>query len=187
MLDCERIEPTRVTKVGWRAITTKTFRLPDGAEGPFDVVYPDGQEFANVIAITADNEVVIARQFRPGPEKIMDELPGGYVDEGETPQEAVERELLEETGYKAGAIEYLGAFHKDTYMNAMWHAFLATNCQKASEPEAEAHEHIELATISIEQLLYNATHDKITDHASVIMAYEKLKQLQKEGHNETTN
>lgn len=174
----KRVEPSRVTKVGWRKITTKTFILPDGVQAEFDILHPDGQEFVGVIPVTTEQKVVIARQFRPGPEKIMDELPGGFVDAGETPEAAARRELLEETGYQPGDVEYLGAFHKDTYMNAIWHIFLATDCVKVTEPTPEAHEHIEVDEITIDQLFYNATHDRVTDHAGILMAYEKLKQLQ---------
>lgn len=173
----QRVESTRVTKVGWRTITTKTFTMPDGAHGEFDTVHRDGQEFVGVIPVTTEQKVVVARQFRPGPEKVMDELPGGFVDVGETPEVAGRRELLEETGYAVGDLEYLGIFHKDAYMNAVWHIFLATNCTKVAEPTPEAHEHIEVDEITIDQLFYNAIHDRMTDHASILMAYESLKKL----------
>lgn len=185
----QRIEPTTVTKVGWRTITTKTFRMPNGngSTSTFDTIHPDGQEFAGVLGLTPDNEVIITRQYRVGPEKIMDELPGGFVDEGETPEQAAVREFEEETGYQAGRIEYLGAYHKDTYMNSRWHAFIAYDCQKVTDQTLELDEYIELDTISIEQLIQNAVTDNLTDHAVVLMAYEKLRAIQKGEEDETTN
>lgn len=176
----KRIEPTQVTKVGWRSITTKTFQMPDGEITTFDTLHEDGQEFAAIIAITKDKKVVVARQFRPGPELVMDELPGGFVDPGETPEDSAKRELLEETGYSAGEVKYLGIIHKDTYMNAIWHVLLATDCERIAEPEHGYTEHIEIDLISIDQLIINAKSDKMSDHAAILLAYDDLMKL-KEG------
>lgn len=173
----KRIEPTKVTKVGWRNITTKTFQMPDGEITTFDTLHADGQEFAAIIAVTKDKKIVVARQFRPGPELVMDELPGGFVDPGETPEVSATRELLEETGYSAGKVNYLGSIHKDTYMNAMWHILLATGCEKTAEPEHCYTEHIEIDLISIDTLIANAKTDKMSDHAAIVLAYDDLMKL----------
>lgn len=170
----QRIEPTTTQKVGWRTIVTKTFRRHSGQELVFDLLHPDGQEFVGIIALTPDHKVVIARQFRPGPEMVMDELPGGFIDDGETPIQAAKRELLEETGYSVGSIEYLGSFHKDTYMNAVWHVCIARDCVQTDPQNLEETEDIEVDTISVDQLVQNAKNDKMTDHASVIMAMDVL-------------
>jgi ADP-ribose pyrophosphatase len=173
----KRIDPTTVTKVGWRKITTKTFQMPDGAMVEFDTVHPDGQEFAGVIGLTKDKKVVIARQFRPGPEKVMEELPGGFVDPGESPEAAARREFKEETGYEAGSMHYLGSFHKDTYMNSVWHAFIAFDCVNIKEQELEHEEDVEIDLISIAELIENAKNDRMTDHATVLLAYDQLREV----------
>ena len=179
MIDWKRIEPTKVNKVGWRTVTTKTFTMPDGKTTTYDTVYPDGQLFACVIAVTKDNKVIIAREFCPGPELTMDELPGGFVDAGEDIETAARREFQEETGYIPGALNYLGAYHKDKYLNATWHAFLATDCVKSGDQELGEEEFIKVVELSIEEFLKSAKNDRMTDHGAVLLAYDELTRLAK--------
>jgi ADP-ribose pyrophosphatase len=176
----QRVEPTVVHKIGWRTVVTKTFILPSGESVTFDTFLPEGQEFAAVIGLTPDNEVVVNRQFRVGPEIIMEELPGGFVDPGDSPDETARREFLEETGYEVGELVLLGAAPKDAYMNGSWHYYLATQCRKVAEQKLEIEEDIEVDLISIDRLIENAKHGRMTDVTGVIMAYDRLIAL-KEG------
>jgi len=179
MQNWKRVEPTTVQKVGYRTIVTKTFELPTGEKLTFDTVWPEGQRFVHTIALTPDKQVIVVRCFRVGPEKIMDELPGGMVDDGEDAMVAAQRELLEETGYKAGKMVSLGVSHKDTYMNSSWEAFLATDCELVGKPpvhEAEESDS-EVHLISIETLIDNAKHDNMTDALAVLLGYDQLLQL----------
>lgn len=174
MSSWKRIEPTKVTKVGWRTITTKNFEMPDGKPTTFDLLHADGQEFVGVIALTEDNKVVVAHEYYPGPEMVMDDVPGGFVDPGENPEEAMRREFLEETGFEAETWKYLGSYHKDKYMNATWHAFLATGCRRVREQKLETEEFIDVTLLSIDEFLDNAKNDKMTDHGAVLLAYDEL-------------
>jgi ADP-ribose pyrophosphatase len=102
------VEPWR--KVGekivydrFRRIVSRSFALPDGSTAEFEVV--EFVDSAAVLALTPAQEVVLVREFRPGPEEVLLELPGGVVELDETPIDAARAELLEETGYGGEIIE----------------------------------------------------------------------------------
>jgi ADP-ribose pyrophosphatase len=115
----------------FRRIVSRRFQLPDGRTADFEVLY--GPDTVAVLALTKDDEVILVREFRPGPEEVVLELPGGLVDEGQTPAEAAHRELLEETGYE-GAVVAAGMMFHDAYSTNTKHAFVATGCGRVQAP-----------------------------------------------------
>jgi ADP-ribose pyrophosphatase len=173
----KRIEPTKTTKVGWRTVVTKTFEMPNGETTSFDLLHPDGQAFVGVIGLTPGNEVIVAHEFYPGPELMMDDMPGGFVDPGEDLEVAARREFLEETGYEPATMKYLGVYHKDKYMNASWHSFLATGCARVQDQNLETEEFIDVTLLSIKKFLDNAKNDRMTDHGAVLLAYDELMKI----------
>ena len=83
---------------GYRTLLKRTYATPHGVH-ELEIKLED--ETAVTLALTADRHIVLVREFRPGPEEWLLELPGGHVDDGEIPAAAAARELLEETGYRA--------------------------------------------------------------------------------------
>ncbi len=178
----QRVEPTIVTKIDRRTVVLKTFVQPDDERHVFGTWHGEGGRAAGIIALTTDNKVIIARQFRPGPEKIMDEIPGGAVESEEEPEAGACRELLEETGYIPGKLEFLGTSSRDAYTNATWFYYLATDCKLSpGGQQLEEHEYVEVHLFSIDEFIKAACEDRMTDPAAVLMAYERLKELQQEG------
>jgi ADP-ribose pyrophosphatase len=171
----KRVEPTLVSNVGGRTVVSKTFEMPGGARHHFETLWPEDCICVASIALTPDNKVIVARQFRPGPERFMNEVPGGILRQGEMPEEAARRELLWEVGYAAGSMEYLGLAGRDGYTNALWHYYLATDCKPAEEARRpEAVERIEVLLRSIDDFIADARSYHMTDPAAVLLAYEKL-------------
>lgn len=178
-----RIEPTTVQKVGWRTITSKTFIMPNGDVQVYDTNEREGVHSAATIALTTDGQIIVARQFRPGPEKVMDELPGGGVEAHEADDfaAAAARELREETGYVPGRLTHLGDVHKDAYTNAIHHYFLAEACTLHPDGQLlDEHEYIDVQLISIERLFENARSGLMTDTEALLLAYEYLRAIQEE-------
>jgi ADP-ribose pyrophosphatase len=76
---------------------------------------------AVILAITADDEVVLVEQFRVPLNRVCIELPAGLIGddegaEGEPAEIAAARELEEETGYRPGRMETIGEFHSSPGM-----------------------------------------------------------------------
>ena len=171
------IEPEQ-TKIGWRWLVRKVFTDPAGSEQEYYTMERLGTIHVATIALTVDNTVLVAEQFRPGPEKIFEELPGGGHDSGEEPEAAARRELHEETGYTPGSMEHLGVIYKDGYSNAETHYFLARDCVKDAEQHTDDGEFINVKEISIKQLLDNAYGARMSDVGWVFLAYDKLRELE---------
>lgn len=170
----QRYADDEVTRVGWRTVVRKHFILPDGTQTQFDTMGSIGDAATAVVALTKDNLVVVAEQFRTGPEKIMQDLPGGIVDLGEEPLHAIQRELQEETGYTSDSWIELGTTTDESYSNLRRHFYLATDCVESAEQALESTEFISVKLLTIDQLLYNATHGAMTDGLAVLYAYDEL-------------
>jgi ADP-ribose pyrophosphatase len=170
-----RVGRANALQVGYRTIVSKRFLLPDGVVRRFDTMDPEGTAIVAVIALTEGGRVVVARQFRPGPERLLEEIPGGVMDPGERdPQRAALRELAEETGYTAQAVVGLGSMPRGAYSNATHHYFLALGCRLTLVPRPEPDECIEVVLITPEKLLRNAREGRMTDGEAVFLARDRL-------------
>jgi ADP-ribose pyrophosphatase len=85
------------------------------------------KDYVSVAAMTPQRRLLLVRQFRPAVGRMTLELPSGHVEDGETPELAARRELLEETGHFADSFEFLGNLSPDTgrLANRMWCYFAA--------------------------------------------------------------
>ena len=143
-----------------RKIEKVIYELPDGKESDF-YIKKEGPAVC-VLALTSDNKVIIAKQFRPGPKEILLELPGGGVEENETPEQAMERELLEETGYK-GEMKFVTQALDCAYSTRLRYCLIATNCQKVSEPKNDPKEPIEIILLELLEFRDLLRSGKMTD------------------------
>jgi 8-oxo-dGTP pyrophosphatase MutT (NUDIX family) len=85
---------------------------------PHDFFVLECPDWANVVALTDSDDVVLVRQFRAGTRSITLEIPGGSVEKGESALAAVRRELREETGHAARTWKRLGVVHPNPAIQA---------------------------------------------------------------------
>lgn len=165
----------KVTFGGYRNLHQKTFELPDGRTVDYDCV--GGGQIVCVLALTTDNRVILAKQFRPGPEKYLLELPGGALEKNESPEEAMQRELLEETGY-SGKLQLVVTTPVDGYSSSVRHHLVATDCIKVAEPVADKdNEPAELILMDLDEFRAHIRSGQFTDIATGYLGLEFLGML----------
>jgi len=94
------------------------------------MVILEGVDSANVVPVTPDQHILFVRQYRVGIGKETLELPGGLIDPGEQPLEAVVRELAEETGYTSSRWTSLGMIASNpVFMDSYIHHWAALDVE----------------------------------------------------------
>lgn len=143
-----------------RKIDEVIYKLPDRKEGVF-YLKKEGPVVC-ALAITKNKKVILAKQFRPGPNKIVLELPGGKIEKGETSKQAIERELLEETGYK-GRAKFVTEALDCAYSTMRRYCFVATDCEKIAEPQNTSSEITETVLLTLSEFRELLKSGKMTD------------------------
>lgn len=161
----DRMKPwTRISEhdgtSGYLPLSVRRFELPDGTEVDWDIF--GAEQTVAIVAITDDDRIVLARQFRAGPERVLDELPGGFVDPGESVLGAAARELLEETGY-AGDLELAGADWLAAASRTRRHVVVARHARRVAEPDPEPGEFIEVVLLALADLRTHLRSGELTD------------------------
>ncbi len=106
-------------------VRVDTVRTADGRETTREVV--EHSDCVAIVAIDADNNVLLVKQFRKAVEKELLEIPAGGIEPGEDPVAAVRRELQEEAGYLPGKVEKLGGFYSSPgFCTEYLYLYLAT-------------------------------------------------------------
>jgi ADP-ribose pyrophosphatase len=150
----------KLIKEGWRKVITRKFILPNGKKESFEI--KKEADAVCVLAITKDKVVILVKQFRPGPEKILLELPGGCIDKNEKPLAAVKRELLEETGY-VGDVKFVQTIADCGYSTRWRHCFVAIDCYKLQEPKTDETEFIEVVKMPLKDFREHLRSGQLTD------------------------
>ena len=132
----------------------------------------DSGDWVNIIPVTADDHVVLIRQYRHGTNDMTLEIPGGMVDqEDPSALHAARREMQEETGYDSEDIIPLGAIHPNPAIQGnRCHSFLARNVEKRFETSFDTTEETEVLLVHASELPELVRQERIT-HALVVVAF----------------
>jgi ADP-ribose pyrophosphatase len=142
-----------------------TMKLPGGRETSREIV--EHADCVAIIAIDADDNILLVRQFREAVEEELLEIPAGGIDAGEDAVAAVQREMSEETGYKPGKVERLGGFYSAPgYCTEYLHLYLATDLVP-HRLYAEDTESISLIRVPVSQVPELIASEKIRDAKSI--------------------
>jgi len=113
------------------------------------IVIPELQENAD-----SQKEFFMVKQWRHGSKCLSVEFPGGVIDKGESPEEAARRELLEETGCRAGKLTKLGEVNPNPalFSNHV-HIFLAQDLECTNKQDLDSDEFVNVIKVSVEQII----------------------------------
>lgn len=143
-----------------RKIEKVVFGLPNETQADF-YIKREGPATC-VLAMTSEREVILFEQFRPGPMKVLKEMPGGFIDSGENAIDAAARELEEETGY-SGQMQFVTLCLDDAYSTMERHCFVATDCIKIKEPKYDPMEFGKVALIPLTEFRKLLQSGQLTD------------------------
>jgi ADP-ribose pyrophosphatase len=117
----------------------------------FERVNCDG--VIGIVPFTADNEVLLIRQFRPPVNGFVIELPAGLVDKGESFEDATRRELVEETGYEASEVRFLTDGPMSSGASAeILTVYVATGLTHVGIGKRDETENIEVIAVPLDKL-----------------------------------
>ena len=136
--------------------------LPNGNQTVREVIRHIGA--VCVIPVLDNGDVIVERQYRYPPDKVITEIPAGKLDAADEDRlEAIKRELREETGYSADEWIDIGGFlpapaYSDEYITM----YLARGLHKG-EQDLDADEFLDVYTVPLKDLVQEVMDGKIPD------------------------
>jgi len=120
-------------------VRVETIALPRGGELRAEIIRHPGSVV--IVPVTARNEIVLVRQYRPAIGQWAWELPAGSLKPGEDVEYAARRECQEEIGQVASHLERLGSFFPTQgYCDEQMTFFKATGLREPGASDEEAHQ-----------------------------------------------
>ena len=179
-LTWKKLSSEYLLKDTWATIRIDVCEKPDGVIVEPYYVY----EFPNwvtALAFTKDGRIILEKQYRHALGEIIYEIPGGCVDASDKSfEEAIARELLEETGYQFERFEYLGRTSANPSTNTnMMHMFIAFEGKHVQGQELDHGEDLEVLFVSMEELLDMLDKGAFVQAMHTTCIYAALKRLGK--------
>ena len=173
----ELLETEVVCSDPWGTVYRKTYHLGNGNPDQQHITVQK-PEFALIAALDEAQNVLLVQQYRHGTDRAYWALPGGFIDPGETPLAAAQRELLEETGYSASRATFVGTLHPvPAFLKTAAHIVLCEQLAKVPhailDDEIEKIASVPLAT-AIERIFAGEI-DEMQAVSSILMVNEFLR------------
>lgn len=149
-------------------IKRDTVRMPDNGYATREYIVHPGAVV--VVPLLDDGRIVLERQFRYPVGQVMIEFPAGKLDAGEAPLLCGQRELLEETGYRATEWALAGAMHPAiAYSTEIIHIYFARGLQ-LGERELDHGEFLDVITATPDELSGWCRDGTVTDTKTLTCA-----------------
>ncbi|MBC7886685.1 MAG: NUDIX hydrolase [Ferruginibacter sp.] len=176
-MNWKKLSSEYISKHPYFTARKDTCEMPDGkiVDSYYVVELPAS---VCALAITDKGTVLMVKQYRHPLEATLIELPGGFVDEGEEPDKAISRELLEETGHEFSSIVYVGKVSANPgLLTGYTYLYLAQGGKKIALQSLDHNEEIEVLQIPLEDVHAMLAGNEIVQalHVSCLFyAFQKL-------------
>lgn len=179
-LNWKTLSSEYVYKDNWLTARKDKCETPSGKiiEPYYVLEYSD---WATALPITADGKVIMVRQFRQALGETCIEIPGGCIDDTDASiEDAIRRELLEETGYAFETVHYLGRTSANPSTNAnLMHMFVATGGKKVQEQHLDENEEIEILEYTWEEFTQLVEEKRIVQSMHMTTIFYAMRYLEK--------
>ncbi len=160
-LTWKKLSSYYIHKGPWATLRSDRCEMPSGhiVEDYYVLEY---NNWVNAVAVTEDNKILMVHQYRHAAGIISLEIPGGVIDAGETPEQALQRELLEETGYLFNDFELLCTIYANpSTANNKTFCYLARDGKKVQEQHLDEQEELIIETFTIAEVKALLAENKI--------------------------
>ncbi len=158
----------------WIAVREDLVEIPDGRTTIYGVV-TCGQ-CVGVLPFVDPHTVLLVKQYRYVARRVTWEMPTGGVHAGEAVEAAAQRELAEETGYRAGRLTHVCTYHTSkSVMDETAHLFLGENLVQAELPPDDT-EFIEVRPFPFADALHMVLSGEIVDSMTIIAVLHAARQ-----------
>lgn len=150
----------------WMSLREDVAEMPDGCTTIYGVV--TFGDCVGVVPFLDDDRIILVRQYRYVQKDARWEIPTGGVKEGESLEEAAQRELQEETGYRAERLTWISSYYTSKCIcDETAHLYIGESLSPAQRPPDET-EFIEVRAFSSTEALRMVIGCQIMDSMSVI-------------------
>jgi ADP-ribose pyrophosphatase len=153
ILKWQKLSSRYLVREKWATLRVDTCKLQNGTikDDYYVLEYPN---WVNAVAVTHENKIIMVRQFRHAADIVSLEIPGGVMDDDdESPEFAVRRELLEETGYSFHKAELIATLYPNpATSNNKTFTYLLTGGVKTHEQHLDDHEILNVEEYTIEEV-----------------------------------
>jgi ADP-ribose pyrophosphatase len=133
------------------------------------------KDYSTIVPFISNNEILVIKSYRHMVSSYQIEAPSGYIDNGETPVEAANRELKEETGFRANNIISLGSYTLDyTMFEQTGNLFVGYDLVDEKKQQLGMMEIIDTVILSINEIKKLLFEGKILNASSIVAFYKSL-------------
>ena len=133
------------------------------------------KNYSTIVPFLSVDKILMIKSYRHLVDSLQFEIPSGYIEDHESPKDAAVREFLEETGYNANKILFVGEYTLDYSMfEQKGYIFAAYDIVKKQEPHLGLMENIKTEPLTIVQVKEMLTNGNILNAASIVALYRAL-------------